>query len=47
MKNTCPNCNVTLDKEYVGEWSPNGQLFRLYMMCNICSFGYPIDWRED
>jgi hypothetical protein len=43
----CPNCSIELDLDYVCDWDPRGPIYKPYLMCGICSFGFPIDWRED
>lgn len=43
----CPNCDIELSENYVGGWHPEGQQFKKWLQCGVCSFGYPLDWRED
>lgn len=42
----CPACEIKLDEKWVGGWHPAGQEFKKWLQCGICSWGFPLDWRE-
>jgi rubredoxin len=49
-KHICPNCDYDLPLSYeYKEWitENNERIWTPYWMCNICGFGYPVEWDDE
>ncbi|WP_162986442.1 hypothetical protein [Virgibacillus sp. Bac332] len=43
----CPNCDIELEINYTSDWDERGRVFRPTLKCEICSYGWFVNWKAD